>query len=346
VVAVAAVIAACGEDAPSNGGGGGAGKPAQAAGAGAMGGTAMAAGTSGDGGSNAGTTAGGAPSAGRGAAGGPGASGASGASGGRGGTSGGSGGGSGAPGAGMGTGGDTSQAGNAGAAGMGGAPSDSSLHVLVFTLTEQYHHDSILAGTAALVAQGADRNWTIDSTDDPSVFSDAGLQTLDVVVFLSTTGDVLSDTQQTAFENFIRAGGGFVGIHSASDTEYDWSFYGGLVGAYFREHPMIQPATLNVEDPLDPIMVGLPDPWMRTDEWYAFKDNPRPNVKVLMTLDESSYDPGTATMPDGDHPVTWCHEYEGGRAFYTALGHTTESYADPVFMGMLERAIDWAGGRL
>jgi cytochrome c len=231
-------------------------------------------------------------------------------------------------------------AGDNGAAGAAPRP----LEVLVFSKTAAYRHASIPDGIAALTSAGPAAGFTVTASEDASLFTDSGLANLDVVVFLSTTGDILDDDQQAAFERFIESGKGFVGIHSASDTEYDWAFYGALVGAYFREHPDIQPATLNLEDPSDPTLVGVPSPWTRTDEWYAFQSNPRPNVHVLMTLDESSYDPGTATMGP-DHPITWSHEYAGGRAFYTALGHTSESYADPIFVGMLTRAIAWAAGR-
>jgi type 1 glutamine amidotransferase len=207
-----------------------------------------------------------------------------------------------------------------------------------------YRHDSIPDGTAALNSAASSAGWSVTATEDASVFVDRTLMALDVVVFLSTTGDVLNDEQQAAFEAFIRAGKGFVGIHSASDTEYDWPFYGELVGAYFREHPAIQEASVTIEDATHSTMAGLPATWTRTDEWYAFQANPRPNVHVLMTLDETSYEPGSSTM-NGDHPVAWWHEYEGGRAFYTALGHTKESYTDPTFMRHLTQAIDWAGGR-
>ena len=229
---------------------------------------------------------------------------------------------------------------DAGASGVGSGP----LGVLVFSKTVVFRHDSIPAGRDALMSAGSGAGWTFSATEDASVFTDDGLASFDVVVFLSTTGDVLDETQQAAFERFIRAGKGFVGIHSASDTEYDWPFYGELVGAYFREHPAIQQATINLEDAADPTMAGLSNPWTRTDEWYAFKANPRANVHVLMTLDEASYAPGTATM-GSDHPIAWLHEYEGGRAFYTALGHTKESYADPAFIRHLTQAITWAGRR-
>src|SRR6185369_12877809 len=199
------------------------------------------------------------------------------------------------------------------------------------------------AGIAALSKWAKEQGFGVTATEDASVFSDAGLASYAAVIFLSTTGDVLDDAQQAAFERFIRAGHGFVGIHSATDTEYDWSWYGELVGAYFREHPMIQVADVVVEDSASGATTGLPNPWRRTDEWYSFQSNPRPNVHVLLSLDESSYTPGTSNM-DGDHPIAWQHEYDGGRAFYTALGHTDESYADPLFMRHVAGGISWVLG--
>jgi type 1 glutamine amidotransferase len=241
--------------------------------------------------------------------------------------------------------GSTSAGAGSGTAGMAGDNGGSSgpLNVLVFSRTQGFRHDSIPDGVSAFTKLATQNGWGLMATEDPAVFSDAKLASVNVVVFMSTTGDVLDEGQQAAFERFIRAGGGFVGVHSATDTEYDWAFYGELAGAYFREHPAIQEATVVVEDSADPILAGIPARWTRTDEWYAFKTNPRPNVHVLMSLDESSYEPGTSAM-DGDHPITWLHEYEGGRAFYTALGHTEESYTDPLFVGMLERAVEWAAG--
>jgi type 1 glutamine amidotransferase len=162
------------------------------------------------------------------------------------------------------------------------------------------------------------------------------------VVFLLTTGDVLDDDQQAAFETWIGAGGGYVGVHSAADTEYDWPFYGTLMGAYFLSHPDIQQASVDVEAD-HPTIVGLPSPWVRTDEWYNFQTNPRPNVTVLATVDESTYTGGTM---GADHPITWSHPTGGGgRAFYTAMGHTDESYCDPLFRRLLVGALRWVAGR-
>jgi type 1 glutamine amidotransferase len=140
----------------------------------------------------------------------------------------------------------------------------------------------------------------------------------------------------------MRAGNGFVGIHSASATEYDWPFYGGLVGADFREHPEVQPATLVIEAE-HPATAALPERWTRTDEWYGFLENPRPNVTVLISIDETSYAPGTSAM-NGDHPIAWYHVYEGARSFHTALGHTTESYTEELFLEHITGGIEWAAG--
>ena len=139
-----------------------------------------------------------------------------------------------------------------------------------------------------------------------------------------------------------KAGGGWVGIHAAADCEYDWPFYGELVGAWFARHPAIQPATYLVEDRGHPATAHLDATWMRTDEHYDFRRNPRPDVRVLMTIDESTYSGGGM---GADHPVTWAHEVGAGRSFYTALGHTSESYEEPAFRALLGGAIEWASGR-
>jgi cytochrome c len=234
--------------------------------------------------------------------------------------------------------------GGIGSAGFGGQDTSDAVSLLVFSRTVAFRHDSIPVGVQALTKLAVGRAWALAATEDASRFSDTGLAPYDAVIFLNTSGDVLDDTQQAAFERFIRAGKGFIGIHSASDTEYDWPWYGQLVGAYFREHPAVQAADVVVEDAANPATAGLPNPWRRTDEWYAFKSNPRPNVQVLLSLDESSFSPGSSNM-GGDHPIAWCHEYDGGRAFYTALGHTSESFADPLFMGQLAGAVSWVLAR-
>jgi type 1 glutamine amidotransferase len=222
------------------------------------------------------------------------------------------------------------------------APAHPSFTVLVFTKTAGFVHDSIPAGVAALRTLGERSGFAVESTADAAAFRDENLKRFKVVVFLSTTGDVLDDAQQAAFERYIRGGGGFVGIHSASDTEYDWPWYGQLVGAYFASHPKGTPtATVRVVDAKHPATSGLPAAWERTDEWYNFKAPPR-DVRVLAKVDESTYTGGTMS---GDHPIAWSHEVEGGgRAFYTAMGHTKESYSEPLFLGHLLGGIRYAAG--
>jgi type 1 glutamine amidotransferase len=200
--------------------------------------------------------------------------------------------------------------------------------VLVFSKTAGFRHDSIAPGIEAIKELGRVRGFTADATEDSTAFAESGLAQYQAVVFLHTTGDVLDQSQQQAFEAYIGAGGGFVGIHSATDTEYDWPFYGGLVGAYFKGHPAVQPAAIEIVDPAHPSTVRLPTRWTRTDEWYNFRTNPRGRVRVLASLDESSYTGGEM----GDHPIAWCQNYEGGRSWYTGGGHTAESFAEPSFL--------------
>lgn len=213
--------------------------------------------------------------------------------------------------------------------------------VLVFSRTTGFRHGSIPAGIKSLTELGREHGFRVEATEDPRFFEPTRLGKTDCVVFLNTTGDVLDDEQQRHFENFIRGGGGYVGVHSAADTEYDWPWYGRLVGAWFKTHPAIQPARINVEDRTFPATRMLPATWDRTDEWYVYRKNPRPNVRVLMSLDETSYQGGGM---DGDHPISWYHDYDGGRAFYTGGGHTDASYAEPLFREHLAGAIKWAAG--
>lgn len=201
--------------------------------------------------------------------------------------------------------------------------------ILLFSKTTGFRHDSIPDAIAALQRLGAQRGFAVDATEDSASFTDEQLARYRAVVFLMTTGDVLDQAQQAAFERYIRAGNGYVGVHSASDTEYDWPWYGGLVGAYFSSHPAIQQASITIEDSTHPSTAGLTNPWIRTDEWYNFRANPRAHVHVLATLDETTYQGGTMGAA---HPFAWYHDYDGGRAWYTAGGHTSASYAEPEFL--------------
>ncbi len=199
-----------------------------------------------------------------------------------------------------------------------------SKRILVFSKMKEHRHESITVGKMALIQLGQSNGFKVDTTENADYISDQSLKKYKAVIFFNTTGDVLNQVQQLAFEKFIEKGGGFVGIHSAADTEYNWGWYGKLVGAYFKNHPVIQPATL-VRAQDSKLTRDLPVEWRRTDEWYNFKQI-SPDINVLYTIDESSYMGGE----NGEsHPISWKHEVKKGRAFYTALGHTSDSYSEP-----------------
>ena len=212
--------------------------------------------------------------------------------------------------------------------------------VLVFSKTASFRHDSIPDGIQCL-RELLSKKFTIDATEDASVFTPTNLARYKVIVFLSTTGNILDTQQEAALEGYIHAGGGFAGIHAAADTEHEWPWYGKLVGAYFLTHPKPQTATVIVESKLHPSSTMLPDRWTRFDEWYVYKDNPRARVQVIAALDDSTID--GANM-GGDHPIAWYQEFEGGRSWYTGGGHTKESYAEPLFREHLDGGIRWAAG--
>lgn len=223
------------------------------------------------------------------------------------------------------------------------APAAEPWRILVFTKTAEFRHDSIPAAIQAVQQLGAQNGFGVDQTEDAGAFTDSNLARYRAVMFLLTTGDVLNDTQQAVFQRFVEGGGGFVGVHSAADTEHGWPWYGGLVGTYFASHPAIQSATIRIADPRDASTAGLPAQWTRTDEWYNFTSDPRSSVHVLMTLDEHTYDPGDNAM-GADHPISWWHAYDGGRAWYTGLGHTDTTYSEPLFLSFLLGGIRYAAG--
>jgi cytochrome c len=219
---------------------------------------------------------------------------------------------------------------------------DPAFKALVFSKTTGFRHDSIPEGIAAIQKLGQENNFTVDATEDSSVFTDENLAQYNVVVFLSTTGDPLgTQAEKDAFQRYIQHGGGFAGVHAASDSSYDWEWYGGLVGAYFKQHPAIQQATVKVEDPAHPSTKDLPSTWSRTDEWYDYQTDPRGKVHVLTSLDEKTYSGGSMGF---DHPNTWCQDYDGGRSWYTGLGHTKESFVEPNFLKLLLGGIETAAG--
>jgi type 1 glutamine amidotransferase/regulation of enolase protein 1 (concanavalin A-like superfamily) len=227
--------------------------------------------------------------------------------------------------------------------GPGIAAAQDAPKVLVFSKTAGFRHASIPSGIAAIRQLGADHGFAVDATEDAAQFTSARLAQYDAVVWLSTTGDVLNAAQEAAFEAYIKQGGGYVGVHAAADTEYGWSWYGGLVGAYFQSHPANQTARVRVTDRAHPSTRDLPAEWTRFDEWYNYAASPRQRVHVLAELDESSYSPGSGAM-GADHPIAWCHGYDGGRAWYTGMGHTNESYAEKEFLQHVLGGIRYAAG--
>lgn len=221
---------------------------------------------------------------------------------------------------------------------------DRATSVLVFSRTVAYRHASIEPGIDALRQMAEEAGVELTATENPDVFSEDELARYDAVVFLSTTGDVLDADQQAAFEAFIRGGGGFVGIHSASDTEYDWPWYGELVGAYFASHPPgVRTATLLVVDLDHPATAALPSPWVRDDEWYDLRDV-QSGLSILLEIDETTYkstDEGPSSTP---RPIAWYREFDGGRTFYTALGHTSGSFGEPAFRAHIWGGLEWVMG--
>jgi type 1 glutamine amidotransferase len=211
--------------------------------------------------------------------------------------------------------------------------------VLVFSKTAGFRHGSIEAGAEA-IATMAKGKWSLVLSEDSNVFKPQTLEQFEVVIFLNTTLNVLDDQQQAAFEAWLRGGGGWVGIHAAADTEYDWPFYGDMLGrAWFAGHPDVQEATIAVEDASHPAMAHLQPTWTRTDEWYNFATSPRTDVHVLASVEETSYEGGSM---GSDHPIVWTVPIDDGVAFYTGLGHTIESWAEPAYLSHVAGAIDWA----
>lgn len=249
--------------------------------------------------------------------------------------------------------------------------------VLVVGKTLGFRHSSIDEATHAIIDLGEDNGFTVDVWDPPNdsggwwgpgspgqpdltmdstPFTSAqDLAQYAAIIFISpvdntnslnpATPRLLDDAELAALQGYIHAGGGYVGLHAATDTMHTVPWYSELSGggARFRNHPAQQTAVMRVEDPSHPSTDMLPLAWERWDEWYNFTVNPREDVHVLVTLDESTYNPGSGTMGD-DHPLNWCQNFEGGRSWYEGAGHTEDSYADPTFLAHVLGGIEWAAG--
>jgi len=217
-----------------------------------------------------------------------------------------------------------------------------SAKIFVFTKTNSFRHASIPEGTNALNKLARQNNWTITFSEDSTQFSLKNLKKYDAIIFLNTTGNVLGKKEQTAFEKYIRRGGGYVGIHSASDTEHEWDFYKKMVAAQFASHPKVQEVTLNVHQDCGHASIAhLNKQWNISDEWYNFREPVPDYVTVLLDIDESTIE---GKKMNAYHPIAWYHIYEGGRCFYTGLGHTEVIYTDPDYLKHIEEGIKWVIG--
>lgn len=213
--------------------------------------------------------------------------------------------------------------------------------VLIFTKTAGFRHKSIPKGTEVVTKLLTAENILPVHTEDARYFCTDSLRQFAAVIFLNTTGNVLDDQQKVAFQHFIRSGKGYMGLHAASDTEFEWPWYGELVGGYFTQHPPVQKAKIDVVDRTHIATKHLQEIWWHKDEWYDFRDI-QPGLHILMTLDEQSYEGGTMGK---FHPIAWFREFDGGRMFYTGLGHTAESYDEVPFQKHIIGGIKYVLGR-
>ncbi len=220
--------------------------------------------------------------------------------------------------------------------------------VLLVTTTKGWHHESVHAGVLALQQLGARHFFDVVLWEDPNGFTDKYLEQFKAVVFLNTTGDIFDENQQKVLERFIQGGKGFVGIHSASDTEYEWPWYTKMVGRMFHIHPTIQTAKLKVLDPKFPGLQGFADDKQWTEELYEFGPEKTTGLNYILSVDETTYNPKVdwgRVKGEGMgklHPLAWYHNYDGGRAFYTALGHLPTNFSEPAFQNHLLAGIFWA----
>ena len=216
---------------------------------------------------------------------------------------------------------------------LGAEGTNQTFRILLFSKTLGFRHANIPLGIEAIRKLGIDNGFLVDATEESSAFRAENLSRYRVVVFLSVTGDVLNDSQQKAFQEFVLGGGGFVGIHGAlfgpSACEENWAWYQELCGVAFKNHSAVVAARVNIEDVANASTAGLPAHWPRTDEWYNYQGTPRGTAHVLATVDESTYTGGTVGT---DHPIAWCKPIGKGVMWYTAMGHTKESFREEHFL--------------
>jgi uncharacterized protein len=223
-----------------------------------------------------------------------------------------------------------------------------SFKALLVTKTSGWHHESLHYAVVALKKLAKEKMFDVKVWEDPNGFTDKYLEQFQVIIFLSTSGNIFDSTQQKVMERFVQSGKGFVGIHSASDTEYDWPWYNKLVGRMFHIHPVVQTAKLKIVDATFPGLEGFANDKLWTDEQYEFGEEKVTDLKYILAVDEASYNPKAQW---GDrigngmgkfHPLAWYHNFDGGRSFYTALGHLSTIYSDKAFLNHVYAGILWA----
>ena len=215
------------------------------------------------------------------------------------------------------------------------------VRVLMVTTAAAFRHDSIPTAKQVMTALASRGGFTVAATEDLGDITQARLAATDVLMFALTSGELaLNQNQKSAIVAWINNGGGFIGVHSATDTLYDWPDYGRIVGAYFKEHPWTEPATVTVEDRSHPTTSGLGASLRLLEEFYTFRENPRPTVHVLLSLD------GASVHAQGDFPLAWWQTIGRGRSYYNALGHFSQTWNDPTFQSQLSAAVQWTSGRL
>ncbi|MGL1888979.1 MAG: ThuA domain-containing protein [Reichenbachiella sp.] len=220
------------------------------------------------------------------------------------------------------------------------AMSQEPLQVMVFSKTNGWRHKSIEKGQESILEWAKKENWNVRLSEDSLDINDVNLEKVDVLLFLNTTGDVLGEEQQQSLIRFINQGGGFVGIHSAVDTEVEWDWYNQMIGGRFKSHPKQQVARAKVNH-THPAVDHLGDSLITIDEWYNYKEPIKDYVNVILELDEKSYEGGEMGH---NHPLSWYHYFEGGRVFYTGMGHRKDTYENPDFITHVVKGINWVGG--
>lgn len=222
-------------------------------------------------------------------------------------------------------------------------------NIIVFTKTNGFEHECIPAAVAAIEKLSLANNWNIIITNQDTIFNHKQLQSIDLIILVSPTGDIFNAEAEKAIEQFVeRDGKNLLTVHSGTDAEYDWQWYQNAIGARFMGHPPVQKGTIIIEDRNNPSTAIFPDDtWMAEDEWYSFFSNPRDKVHVLISMDESSYDvdnnpwfPGKKLRMN-DHPLVWYKELGEGIVYQSALGHPIEMYSNPIYLKHLKGAIDW-----